>query len=416
MNCLRQNLFVLLFSCLSTISWGQLLNIGDVVTGPHVNQSNCELEYEITGRHLTYENGSPIQGSQVTSVTWFFGEDGTTLVKNAPLSTGDLTVLHAYNLSDTYTIDITVNTTAGTFTYQTDPFYAYGNLDNGILPTFSLLDLGGGVTEFTYTGYLFESTDLYPYHSYTIDWGDGSFASGNTMQTFVTTHGYSIPGTYTVTMTHDYYFYEYDEASGTYNIVKTCTWNYNASITVSEDPCCSNFAPEPNQRYWVSAWVLEDHPNQVKTYSDSYVEIEFLGGTSIPVKLYPTGDIIEGWQRIVGDFIVPNGATDLKLHLVNDNASIKAYFDDVRVHPFNASMKSYVYDPETLWLTAELDDNNYATFYEYDKEGQLIRIKKETARGIMTIQESRSSNPKPWIVNSLITDPDTPDNPDELAQ
>ena len=57
-------------------------------------------------------------------------------------------------------------------------------------------------------------------------------------------------------------------------------------------------------------------------------------------------------------------------------------------------MKSYVYDPITLWLTAELDDNNYATFYEYDQEGQLIRIKKETARGIMTIQESRSSNPK----------------------
>ena len=80
--------------------------------------------------------------------------------------------------------------------------------------------------------------------------------------------------------------------------------------------------------------------------------------------------------------------------MVNESSSIAAYFDDVRIHPFNASMKSYVYDPETLWLTAELDDNNYATFYEYDKEGQLIRIKKETARGIMTIQESRSSNPK----------------------
>ncbi|NRA12676.1 MAG: hypothetical protein HRT57_12035, partial [Crocinitomicaceae bacterium] len=107
-----------------------------------------------------------------------------------------------------------------------------------------------------------------------------------------------------------------------------------------------------------------------------------------------TGEIIEGWQRIVGSFEIPLNTTDLNIHLKNDHQSIDAFFDDIRIHPFNASMKSYVYDPETYWLTAELDDNNYATFYEYDKEGQLIRIKKETARGIMTIQESRSSNPK----------------------
>ncbi len=54
-------------------------------------------------------------------------------------------------------------------------------------------------------------------------------------------------------------------------------------------------------------------------------------------------------------------------------------------------MKSYVYDPVTLRLAAELDDNNYATFYQYDEEGKLIRIKKETERGVETIQESREA-------------------------
>ena len=39
-------------------------------------------------------------------------------------------------------------------------------------------------------------------------------------------------------------------------------------------------------------------------------------------------------------------------------------------------MKSYVYDPINLRLMAELDENNYATFYEYDAEGGLIRMKK----------------------------------------
>jgi hypothetical protein len=39
---------------------------------------------------------------------------------------------------------------------------------------------------------------------------------------------------------------------------------------------------------------------------------------------------------------------------------------------------------------AELDENNYATFYEYDDDGTLVRVKKETSRGIKTINETRS--------------------------
>ena len=44
-----------------------------------------------------------------------------------------------------------------------------------------------------------------------------------------------------------------------------------------------------------------------------------------------------------------------------------------------------------LTLMAELDENNYATFFEYDDDGTLIRLKKETERGIMTIKETRSA-------------------------
>jgi len=69
-------------------------------------------------------------------------------------------------------------------------------------------------------------------------------------------------------------------------------------------------------------------------------------------------------------------------------------FDDIRVNPFNSSLKSFVYDAQSEKLMAELDENNYATFYEYDKEGGLVRVKRETERGVQTIKESRSSNPK----------------------
>jgi hypothetical protein len=57
-------------------------------------------------------------------------------------------------------------------------------------------------------------------------------------------------------------------------------------------------------------------------------------------------------------------------------------------------MKSYIYDPVSLRLSAELDDNNYATFYEYDEEGTLVRTKAETQRGIQTIKETRSAKQK----------------------
>jgi hypothetical protein len=109
---------------------------------------------------------------------------------------------------------------------------------------------------------------------------------------------------------------------------------------------------------------------------------------------YSKSTIIDGWQKVEYRFEIPNGTTgDIEIRFT-DNIGDYSYIDDVRIHPFNSSMKSYVYDPLSFRLWAELDDNNYATFYEYDEEGKLLRIKKETERGIQTIQESRSSSIK----------------------
>ena len=67
------------------------------------------------------------------------------------------------------------------------------------------------------------------------------------------------------------------------------------------------------------------------------------------------------------------------------------YFDDIRITPFNSVFKSYVYDPGTYRLIADLDDNNFATFYNYDEEGILVQIKKETEKGIQTIKTTRQN-------------------------
>lgn len=146
-----------------------------------------------------------------------------------------------------------------------------------------------------------------------------------------------------------------------------------------------------------SAWVRETCPTSapcnVTTYANNGVSILFNGGSGTATNLKPAGPIIDGWQRYEGYFKAPAGSTTMTVRF--DNTSSRAiYFDDIRIHPFNANMKTYVYDPVNLRLAAEMDANNYASFYEYDAEGTLIRTKAETREGIKTITESRSSKQK----------------------
>lgn len=166
-------------------------------------------------------------------------------------------------------------------------------------------------------------------------------------------------------------------------------------MPIQHESCdtCFSFRPQAGETYWISAWVYENHNEPVLNYQDANIQLNFVGALGTSVQFYPTGEIIDGWQRVVGKFTMPADVTLFNIQL-NAHPTVETYFDDVRIHPFNGSMKSYVYDGDTFWLTSELDDNNYATFYEYDEEGGLVRIKKETSRGIVTIQETRSNTKK----------------------
>jgi hypothetical protein len=179
------------------------------------------------------------------------------------------------------------------------------------------------------------------------------------------------------------------------------------------DSNCSSFYPLPGEKYIVSAWVKESNSHSKKTYTSGVLDINYYSGTNtngvaeiaplLPtITMYPSGKIIEGWQRIVGIVSIPlvdesSGAVapriiGIGLSCLTEGTS--CYFDDVRIFPFNGSMKSFVYDKDTQRLMAELDENNYATYYEYDHEGGLVRVKKETEKGVYTIQETRSKSKK----------------------
>ncbi len=165
-------------------------------------------------------------------------------------------------------------------------------------------------------------------------------------------------------------------------------------IHVCSDDCIYPFAPVANQKYILSAWISEDMlPEPQSTFSSSGIQISYLlnDETTYEESIFKAkGQIIDGWQRIEESFTVHPNAIDITVSLINSNTDINSYFDDIRIFPVSSTMKSFVYDPVNLRFVAELDENNYTTYYEYDKEGKLTRVKKETEKGIVTIQESRS--------------------------
>ena len=165
----------------------------------------------------------------------------------------------------------------------------------------------------------------------------------------------------------------------------------NTCTELNCEDCLASFRPIHGVRYAMSVWVKESNCESDSFYANPQIMLYFPGAVqALQVQEFSTSPediIIDGWQRMYSEFVVPDNAIKIFVYLKNKGNNT-VYFDDVRIHPFNGNMKSFVYDPISLKVSAELDENNYATFYEYDEEGTLIRIKKETARGVMTIKES----------------------------
>ncbi len=168
-------------------------------------------------------------------------------------------------------------------------------------------------------------------------------------------------------------------------ICKPNTNNRFSSSTGCND-CIGGFLPLKNKKYVFSCWVKVDKTQPILSCSDASVVISF-GATTLAT-LNSQGPVIEDWQRIEGTFST----------LLDSNISIKlkkgtatTYFDDIRIFPADANMVSYIYDDLNLRHTFTLDENNYFTKYEYNNQGDLIRIKKETEKGIITLKESNQA-------------------------
>lgn len=176
----------------------------------------------------------------------------------------------------------------------------------------------------------------------------------------------------------------------------TTNTRFNTDVTKITDYSddLGTFTPDSG-KYLLGVWVKTGVKQGDTTYYVPNVKVTITDASNVDhVTTYrASGNIIEGWQRIEGVFEVPAGAKNIKIELIGDESN-DVWFDDIRVHPYDGNMASYVYDNRTLRLMAELDANNFATFYEYDLEGGLIRQKKETINGIVTLKEVRNSTIK----------------------
>jgi len=156
--------------------------------------------------------------------------------------------------------------------------------------------------------------------------------------------------------------------------------------------CIPPFELEADKEYIITAWAhVPGLPGNTLTFTTPEIIVES-PILSMITSFGTSGNIIDGWQRMEHTFTTPANYTSLRVLFTSTGGAV--HYDDIRLFPEKGSMKSYVYDPINLRFIAELDERHYATFYEYDGEGNLVRVKKETERGVMTTQETKNNSSK----------------------
>ncbi|MGB3181233.1 MAG: nidogen-like domain-containing protein [Cyclobacteriaceae bacterium] len=164
-----------------------------------------------------------------------------------------------------------------------------------------------------------------------------------------------------------------------------------ASATTFEQPL---LRIDSAKSYHLNMWVSVDEVNLTtpELAQGLGINLRLKDENDVVVNSYsfvPSGKIIEGWQQVRGTFTssVPNPAVEIEF-LPGSKGT--AWYDDLRLHPTDGNMQSYVYDLSDYRLQAVLDSENFASYYYYDDEGNLYLTKKETEKGIKTLSENVS--------------------------
>lgn len=162
-------------------------------------------------------------------------------------------------------------------------------------------------------------------------------------------------------------------ASGGTCTIKTTAKKYSSPEAYS-NVFDLNLDSANGQKYTFEIWV-----RQANGTSPNAPSVKVGTSTQVMTKASPE---IDGWMLFRSNRTV-NNTNEVAFILPEGQ-----YYDDLRIFPSASNVKAYVYHPFKTYLMAILDENNFATFYEYNTRNQLVRLKKETEKGIITITEN----------------------------
>ncbi|HNP66307.1 MAG TPA: hypothetical protein PKH16_00245 [Aequorivita sp.] len=119
-------------------------------------------------------------------------------------------------------------------------------------------------------------------------------------------------------------------------------------------------------KYKLSLWAHKDNYNNIRFKDPSGIISEFNGET-----------VMAGNWVQMNHYFDRDSQIDLDKQIKVISNSGDVYIDDIRLHPIESSMTSYIYN-EFDELTFILGANNLGTKYQYDEAGRLIKIYEET--------------------------------------
>lgn len=167
---------------------------------------------------------------------------------------------------------------------------------------------------------------------------------------------------------------------------KSRTGRYSGRITkttTGERYCHSNVAMNISlsaaTKYKYSGWVYSNGPS-VDIYFFMYKANETAYYTYLD---FTTTSQTGKWTYIEKEFLVPADVKKLNIRVDNNGGGI-VWFDDLRIHPSNARMSSYTYEP-FIGMTSKTDPNHQSEFYTYDGYNRLAVIRDDNNNILKTI-------------------------------
>lgn len=121
--------------------------------------------------------------------------------------------------------------------------------------------------------------------------------------------------------------------------------------------------PAGSGQYVVELWVRPDVGETVSLDAETFGGEEWSTSSATPHVATKTG-----WVLLRLDGVSP-GADVV--------ASGSGSYDDLRIHPEVARMRTFAYDVVTQQVTAITDASNATAFFEYDQAGRLVRVRDE---------------------------------------